>query len=71
MALDHIHVQGKRGDLMDDAAIGLGRVHVANINLRTELLKYVNARSISLWKQLWLLAWGAKKRRADDIDAIT
>eukprot|EP00971_Amphidinium_carterae_P073582 1455048-Amphidinium_carterae.1 len=55
---------------MDDVAIGIGRVHVANINLRAELLKYVNARSTSLWKQLWLLSWGAKKRRADDIDAI-
>eukprot|EP00971_Amphidinium_carterae_P097610 1931614-Amphidinium_carterae.1 len=70
MALDHIHVQGKRGDLMDDVAVGIGRVHVANINLRAELLKYVSARSTSLWKQLWLLSWGAKKRRSDDIDAI-
>eukprot|EP00971_Amphidinium_carterae_P246958 4904669-Amphidinium_carterae.6 len=41
MAPDHIHVKGR--DLMDDVAVGIGRVHVSIINLRAELLKYANA----------------------------
>eukprot|EP00971_Amphidinium_carterae_P263113 5220193-Amphidinium_carterae.2 len=54
-ALDQIHVRGKLGDLMDDVAVCIGRVHVKMIVLRADMLKFLNARTTSLWRQIWHL----------------